>query len=73
MDAVGTNQLTEQIESVQGKAARWIANNWNYDVSSGKIAKELQLLSERRKLARLHSIHWGQKFLPKCIIQDRTR
>ena len=33
-DPVGTNQLTEQIESVEGKAARWITNNWDYDVSS---------------------------------------
>ena len=59
MDAVGANQLTEQIESIQGKAARWITNNGNYDVSSGQIRKELQLesLSERRELARLHNIY----------------
>ena len=77
-DPVGNNQLTKQIESVQEKAARWITNNWNYDVSSGQIAKELQLqsLSERRELARLkllHNIYWGQKFLPKFIIPERTR
>ena len=77
-DPVGNNQLTKQIESVQRKAARWITNNWNYDVSSGQIAKELQLqsLSERRELARLkllHSIYWGQKFLPKSIIPGSTR
>ena len=33
-------------------------------------------ISERRELATLkllHSIHWGQKFLPKCIIPERTR
>ena len=77
-DPVGNNQLMKQIELVQGKASRWITNNWNCDVSSGQIAKELQLqsLSERRELARLkflHSIYWGQKFLPKCIIPERTR
>ena len=38
-DPVGNNQLTKQTESVQGKAERWITNNWNYDVSSGQIAK----------------------------------
>ena len=42
---VDNNQLTKQIESAQGKAARWITNNWNYDISSGQIAKELQLQS----------------------------
>ena len=77
-DPVGNNQLTKQTESVQGKAVRWITNNLNYDVSSGQIAKELQLqsLSERRELARLnllHSIYWGQKFLPKCIMPERKR
>ena len=68
----------KQIEPVQGKAARWITNNWIYDDSSRQIVKELQLqsLSERRELARprlLHSVYWGQKFLPKCIIPERTR
>ena len=38
-DPAGNNQLTKQAESVQGKAERWITNNWNYDVSSGQIAK----------------------------------
>ena len=66
MGPVGNNELTKQTESVQGKAARWISNNWNYDVSSGQIAEELPLqsLSERRELPRpklLHSIYWGQK------------
>ena len=42
-DPVGHNQITKEIESVQGKAARWITNNLDYDVSSGQIAKELQL------------------------------
>ena len=37
-DPVGNNQLSKQIESVQGKASRWITNNWNYDVSSGQMA-----------------------------------
>ena len=74
---VDNNQLTKQIESAQGKAAQWITNNWNYDISSGQIAKELQLQSllEWQELARLkllHSIYWGQKFLPKCIIPERT-
>ena len=77
-DPVGNNQLTKQMESIQGKVARWIINNWNYDVSSRQIAKELQLqtLSEQWELARLklsHSIYWGQKLLPKCIIPERTR
>ena len=77
-DPVGNNQLTKQIESVQGKAALWITNNWNYDVSFGQIAEELQLqsFSERRELARLrllHSMYWGQTFLPKCIIPESTR
>ena len=77
-DPLGNNQLTKKIESARGKAARWITNNWNYDVSSGQIAKELQLqsFSERQELARLkllHSVYWGQKFLPKCIIPERTR
>ena len=66
-DPVGTNQLTERTGSVQGKAARWITNNWNYDVSSVQIAKELQLKS------LLYNIYWRQKFLPICIIPERTR
>ena len=77
-DPVGNNQLTKQIESVQGKAAWLITNNWNYDVSSGQIAKELQLQSlleecELVRLKLLHSIYWGQKFLPKCVIPERTQ
>ena len=77
-DPGGNNQLTKQIESVQGKAAWSITNNWNYDVSSGQIAKELrsQSLLEERELVRLklfHSIYWGQKFLPKCVIPKRTQ
>ena len=58
-DPIGNNQLTKQIESVQGKAARWITNNWNYDISYGQIAKELQLqsLSKRRELARVKLLH----------------
>ena len=76
-DPVGNNQLTKQTESVQGKATQWITNNWNYDISSRQIAKELQLqsLSEQRELARLkllHSIYWGQKFVPQSIIPERT-
>ena len=64
LDPVRNNQLTKQIESVQGRAVQWIINNWNYDVSSEQIANELQLqsLSERRELARLklfHSIYRG--------------
>ena len=66
-DPVGTNQLTERTGSVQGKAARWITNNWNYDVSSVQIAKELQLKS------LLYNIYWRQKLLPICIIPERTR
>ena len=67
---VGNNQLTKQTKSAKGKAAQWITNDWNYDVSSGQIAKELQLqsLSKRRELARpmfLHSMYWEQKFLPE--------
>ena len=74
---VGNNELTKQTESVQGKSAQWITNNWNYDVSSRQITKELQLqsLSKQRELARLkllHSIYWGQKFLPQSIIPERT-
>ena len=42
-DPVGNNHFTKQIESVQGRAATWITNNWNYDVSSGHIVKGLQL------------------------------
>ena len=66
-DPIGNNQLTKQIETVQGKVAQWIKNNWNYDVSSKHIAKELQLQSllERWKLAGiklLNSICWEQKF-----------
>ena len=77
-DPVCNNQLTKQIESVQRKAVQWITNNWNYDVSSGQMAKELQLqsLSKRRELARLkllNSIYWRRKFLPKFIIPERTR
>ena len=77
-DPVGNNQHKKQIESVQRKASRWITNNWNYDVSSGQITKELQLrsLSEQPELARLkllHSIYWGQKFLPKCIKSEGTQ
>ena len=54
-DPIGYNQRTKEIESVQGKAAQWITNNLDYDVSSGQIAIELQLqrLLERRELARL--------------------
>ena len=41
-DPVGNNKLKKQIQSVQRKA-RWITNNWDYDVSSWQMAKELQL------------------------------
>ena len=59
LDPVRNNQLTKQIESVQGKAVQWIINNGNYDVSSEQVANELQLqsLSERRELARLKLFH----------------
>ena len=77
-DPIGNNQLTKQIETVQGKVAQWIKNNWNYDVSSKHIAKELQLQSllERWKLAGiklLNSICWEQKFLPRYIKPEKTR
>ena len=36
---VGNNQITKQIEPVQGKAARWITNNWNYDVTLDKLQR----------------------------------
>ena len=68
-DPVVNNQLTKKIESVQGKAARWVTNNLDYDVSS-------ESLSERRELARLkllHRVNWVQTFLPKRIIPERTR
>ena len=42
-DPVGNNQLIGQIESVQGKDAQWITNNWNYDIK--QTAKELQFQS----------------------------
>ena len=38
-DPVGNNQLTKEVESVQGKAAQWITNNCNYVVRSGQIVK----------------------------------
>ena len=38
-DPVVNNQLTKQTESVQGKAARWITNNWNYDVTLDRSQK----------------------------------
>ena len=62
---------------------RWIRN-----IDDCKILQEdLQKLIQREQswsdvssgtteLARLilsHSIYWGQKFLPKCIIPERTR
>ena len=77
-DPVCNNQFTEELKSAQGKAARWITSNWNHNVSSRQIAKELQSqsLSKRRELVRLkllHSIYWGQRFLPKCIIPERTQ
>ena len=77
-DPVGNNELMKQIEAVQGNDARWITNNWNNNFSYRQIAKEpqLQSLLERRVLARLkllHSIYWGQKFLSKYIVPEKTQ
>ena len=78
LDPVGNNELMKQIEAVQGNDERWITNNWNNNFSYRQIAKEpqLQSLLERRVLARLkllHSIYWGQKFLSKYIVPERTQ
>ena len=47
------------LEKVQRRAARWIVNNYNFNVDSNAIARSLNLptLLERRQQARLIALY----------------
>ena len=66
-------KLTNVIESVQRKSARWICNKWQYDESPSAMIKDLNLISlqERRRISRLstlYELHHGLKYMPAQTI-----
>jgi len=77
-DPVENSTLTNKIEMVQRKAARWISNRWDRTSSPTEMLKSLSLktLEQRRKSSKikmLFDIIQGVKIINESIIPKRQR